>query len=90
MLSCGVVSGSRVSSVTLQLGEVSGVVPHYLEDAWRWASNKNRACLHRVRRQIVVKRQIKGQADPQGDEKQLRSQYRNAEGDQNRPHAFDL
>ena len=32
---------SRVSSVTLQLGEVSGVVPHYLEDAWRWASNKN-------------------------------------------------
>ena len=27
----------RVSSVTLQLGEVSGVVPHYLEDAWRWA-----------------------------------------------------
>lgn len=31
----------RVSSVTLQLGEVSGVVPHYLEDAWRWASNKN-------------------------------------------------
>ena len=31
----------RVSSVTLQLGEVSGVVPHYLEDAWRWSSNKN-------------------------------------------------
>ncbi len=31
----------RVSSVTLQLGEVSGVVPHYLEDAWRWASSKN-------------------------------------------------
>ena len=31
----------RVSSVTLQLGEVSGVIPHYLEDAWRWASNKN-------------------------------------------------
>ena len=32
---------ARVFGVTLQLGEVSGVVPHYLEDAWRWASNKN-------------------------------------------------
>ena len=32
---------SRVSAVTLSLGEVSGVVPHYLTDAWKWASNKN-------------------------------------------------
>lgn len=27
---------SRIGSVTLVLGEVSGVVPHYLTDAWEW------------------------------------------------------
>lgn len=32
---------TEVSSVTLQLGEVSGVVPHYLTDCWKWASDKN-------------------------------------------------
>lgn len=31
----------RVSAVTLELGEVSGVVPHYLTDAWAWAAAKN-------------------------------------------------
>lgn len=31
---------SRVSSVTLLLGEVSGVVPDLLLDAWRWAADK--------------------------------------------------
>lgn len=30
----------RVNSVTLQLGEVSGVVPHLLEDCWNWARKK--------------------------------------------------
>ena len=30
----------RVSSVTLLLGEVSGVVPRYLTDCWRWAADK--------------------------------------------------
>ena len=30
---------SRVSSVTLLLGEVSGVVPDLLLDAWRWAAD---------------------------------------------------
>lgn len=30
----------RVSSVTLLLGEVSGVVPDLLLDAWRWAVDK--------------------------------------------------
>lgn len=30
----------RVSSVTLLLGEVSGVVPDLLLDAWRWAADK--------------------------------------------------
>lgn len=27
---------SQIGSVTLTLGEVSGVVPHYLTDAWDW------------------------------------------------------
>ena len=30
----------KIHSVTLQLGEVSGVVPHLLTDAWKWASDK--------------------------------------------------
>ena len=31
----------KIHSVTLQLGEVSGVVPELLTDAWKWASDKN-------------------------------------------------
>ncbi len=31
----------KIHSVTLQLGEVSGVVPSLLTDAWKWASDKN-------------------------------------------------
>lgn len=31
---------SRVSSVTLELGEVSGIVPAYLTDCWNWACKK--------------------------------------------------
>ena len=31
----------RVSSVTLELGEVSGIVPSYLVDCWDWACAKN-------------------------------------------------
>lgn len=31
----------KIHSVTLQLGEVSGVVPSFLQDAWKWASAKN-------------------------------------------------
>lgn len=30
-----------VSSVTLELGEVSGVIPSYLIDCWDWACAKN-------------------------------------------------
>lgn len=32
---------TRVSSVTIELGEVSGIVPSYLQDCWRWACDKN-------------------------------------------------
>lgn len=28
----------KIHSVTIQLGEVSGVVPHLLTDAWKWAA----------------------------------------------------
>lgn len=31
---------SQVSKVTVELGEVSFVVPHYLEDFWTWAAKK--------------------------------------------------
>ena len=31
----------RVSAVTLQLGEVSGVVEHYLQDCWCWAADRS-------------------------------------------------
>lgn len=30
-----------VSSVTLELGEVSGIIPSYLTDCWNWACSKN-------------------------------------------------
>ncbi len=32
---------SSVESVTLQLGEVSSVIPSYLTDCWRWAIKKS-------------------------------------------------
>lgn len=31
----------KVSAVVLELGEVSGVVPEYLTDCWRWAASKS-------------------------------------------------
>ena len=32
---------AKISKVTLQLGEVSTVIPHYLTDCWKWASAKH-------------------------------------------------
>ena len=29
---------TKVSAVTLSIGEVSGIVPSYLTDCWRWAA----------------------------------------------------
>lgn len=29
-----------IASVTVELGEVSTVIPHYLTDCWKWASAK--------------------------------------------------
>lgn len=34
-------SVSRIGSVTLELGEVSGIVDYYLLDCWKWASSKS-------------------------------------------------
>ena len=30
----------KIHSVTIQLGEVSGVIPDFLTDAWKWAVNR--------------------------------------------------
>lgn len=30
----------RISAVTIELGEVSSVIPYYLEDCWNWAVKK--------------------------------------------------
>lgn len=32
----------KVSAVVLELGEVSGVVPDYLTDCWKWAAAKTK------------------------------------------------
>ena len=32
---------TKVSSVTLELGEVSGIVPEYLTYCWKWAAAKS-------------------------------------------------
>jgi len=33
---------SQVGSVTLQIGEVSGIIPQYIEDAWKWAIKESK------------------------------------------------
>ena len=30
----------KVSGVVMNIGEVSGIVPDYLQDCWRWAADK--------------------------------------------------
>ena len=32
---------TKIAGVTLQLGEVSTVIPSYLEDCWKWSSDKS-------------------------------------------------
>lgn len=44
---------TRVNSVTLQYGEVSGIVPEYISDCWNWyvkksAIAKNAVLLHEL------------------------------------------
>ncbi|MCR4790533.1 MAG: hydrogenase maturation nickel metallochaperone HypA [Treponemataceae bacterium] len=37
---------SKIKSVTLELGEVSAVIPYYLEDCWKWSIGKEGPLLH--------------------------------------------
>ena len=32
---------TQVASVTLEVGEVSGIIPYYLTDCWQWAIQKS-------------------------------------------------
>ena len=38
---------TKVASVTLEIGEVSGIIPYYLTDCWQWAIQKSRRNLLR-------------------------------------------
>ena len=41
---------AHIQKVTVDLGEVSGIVTDFFEDAWTWAANKNGArSVHRAR-----------------------------------------
>lgn len=42
---------SSVARVTMSLGEVSGVIPSYLEDCWKWAVKRS-DLLHDARLEI--------------------------------------
>ena len=33
---------SEVGSVTVQIGEVSGIIPEYITDAWKWAIKESK------------------------------------------------
>ena len=35
---------TSVASVTLEIGQVSGIVPQFLEDCWKWAAEKSELC----------------------------------------------
>ena len=44
---------SQVNAVTLELGEVSGVLEDYLQDCWNWAASKS-DMLQGAKLQVVV------------------------------------
>ena len=35
---------TEIASVTLELGQVSGVIPSYMDDCWKWAIKKTEYC----------------------------------------------
>ena len=43
---------TKVGSVTLEVGEVSGIIPMYLTDCWQWATKKRREALHNAELKI--------------------------------------
>ena len=40
---------TKVASVTLEIGEVSGIIPYYLTDCWQWAIQKSQYLKERDR-----------------------------------------
>ena len=42
-------SVSKVTAVTMQIGEVSGVLPDYLEDCWNWAVKREGPLLNEAK-----------------------------------------
>lgn len=45
---------SSVKGVTLEVGEVSGVVPRYLEDVWKWACENRSKHMSGCQLKIIV------------------------------------
>ncbi len=43
-----------VKGVTIELGEVSGVVPRYLEDVWKWACENRSKHMNGCKLNIIV------------------------------------
>lgn len=43
---------TEVGSVTLEVGEVSGIIPEYLVDCWSWARQKRREALQNTELKI--------------------------------------
>ncbi len=46
---------TEVSSVTLEVGEVSTVIPEYLEDCWKWACKKHELMKNSVLKHEIIK-----------------------------------
>ncbi len=44
----------HINSVTLEVGEVSTLIPSYLEDCWKWAVNKEDEVLKGAKLKIEV------------------------------------
>ena len=45
---------NKVEEVTLEIGEVSGIVPKYLNDCWSWAVNNRSKHMHDAKLDIIV------------------------------------
>jgi len=37
---------TKIKSVTLEIGEVSTIIPSYLQDCWKWAVHKEEGPIH--------------------------------------------
>ena len=48
----------KVSAVTLEIGEVSSVIPKYLEDVWNWACEHRSVHMKNCQLKIIVLKAI--------------------------------